>query len=142
MKDLRFVSVTKRFLMVIGLTAIMITASTCKRNVVKVNRDFVGEWSESELNTKGSCFLHITISSKGDGATESWGDESDCKRDQKTNGKARIKGKKLSIGLRGFRINEKPTPIDTIDARVGFREFRSVMRMQLDDHILYKLLEE
>jgi hypothetical protein len=128
--------------MIIGLTGIMIVASTCKRNVIKVNRDYVGEWSESELNTRGACFLHITISSKGDGATESWGNESDCNRDQKTDGKARTNGKVLSIGLRKFKINEKPTPVDTLDVRVGFREFRSVMRMQLDNHILYKLIEE
>jgi hypothetical protein len=138
----RPISFARRFFVVLGLTALMITASTCKRNVIKVNRDYVGEWSEGEQTTRGFCFLHITISSKGDGATESWGDESDCKRAQKTDGKARTNGKSLSIGLRKFKVIEEPTRMDTMDVRVGFREFKSAMRMQLDDHILYKLLEE
>lgn len=112
--------------------------NSCRKNVIKIDPNYSGNWAE-RLKTM-DCTLSITISSEGEGWSGSKTKLSDCQRYPTHDGKAKSDGKTLKIGFIKYKIVEKPTIIDTMEVITDFGQGKTIMRMQLDEFVLYKLL--
>lgn len=127
----------KKSIFLFALLCLLLNNS-CKKNVVKIDTNYSGNWAERYNG--GNCTLSITISSEGEGWSGSKTKLSDCQRYPTHDGKAKSDGKTLKIGFTKYKIVEKPTIIDTMEVWTDFGQGKTIMRMQLDEFVLYKLL--
>ena len=112
--------------------------NSCRKNVINIDPNYIGNWSES--SKPDNCTLSIIIDSDGKAVSESKSSLSDCQRNPTHHGKAKTDGKTLKIGFIKYKIVEKPTIIDTMEVWTDFGQGKTIMRMKLDEFVLYKLL--
>ncbi len=122
------------------LFLLLINISSCKKNVIKVNEDYVGYWTESVDTNSDRCLMTLNISSSGHAKYYTDTHMSDCTYVNKVSGKAKVNNEesRITISLHTYKIALKPTKIDTI---TFVRDpIKSAMKMEFDGKTLYKII--
>ena len=111
------------------LLIIVFVAHSCRKNVIKVDDNYVGYWME-DYRGGDYCYMVLDISESGHAHYFASNHLTDC--DNKgIKGVSRLNNKSMSIGLTVLKIIEEPTVIDTIVVDTHSSLIKSTMKMVL-----------
>lgn len=82
----------------------------CKKKVIDVNKDFIGQWYSESKFKKEDSFKSIEIKDNSDGEYSERGGYSS----KQASGKARLKGKVLKIGVKKFNVDSEPERLGNV----------------------------
>ncbi len=133
----------KRFKKIFLLLCVMVIASSCRKDIVHVDPDFVGYWATTYY--PGTCNMAINIGSDSQFHYYSPTELSDCRRYSDISGLAKADNKSIQVGLlHSFHLNQKPFRIDTLHFVYddgGSTQFgQAVWQMQVDGAVYYKVI--
>ena len=117
-----------------------ISLYSCKKNAVKMNENFVGDWSTLDSNEQSLKILVIDENGRAYYAEGNFEYNEGRKRI------ARLENDQLYIGSKfSFTVNQEPMPIDSSECQVVQGNFELCIRysgiMQLNNDLFYRVEE-
>jgi hypothetical protein len=124
------------------LLFIALGVNSCKKEIVRVDPDFVGYWAWPYDNS--TCNMAIVIGQGSDFRYYSPTQMSDCSRSPDISGKAKTDKKSIRVGIHTFSITEMPSRMDTLVVVYSdgcCSQFgKSVWQMKIDNHLYYRII--
>jgi len=129
----------KSTIKVLFLIVLLLGIGSCRKNVIKVDSNYIGYWFPSGVITGNSCCLDLTITAEGHATYKDIVGSSDC-RNAGSSGIAKVNDKSMRIGSKTYRLDMKPTVIDTMSFVIFASQNKTAMKMVLDGDTLYKII--
>lgn len=129
----------KNTIKILFMSMLLLEIYSCRKNVVKVDSNYVGYWFPGGAVTGNSCCLDLTITDDGHATYKDIMGSSDC-RNAGSSGIAKVNNSSMRIGSKTYKLDMKPTAIDTLSFNIFASQNKTAMKMVLNGDTLFKII--